>query len=78
MYRRKGTNTEKLDELVKNGRKKWVRYDEGAELYSMGIHSFMNLAKKAHATYHINRIVLVNTDKLDEYLELMHADYPEE
>ena len=43
MHKRK--EPEKLDELVKNGRKKWVRYDEGADLYSMGIHSFMNLAK---------------------------------
>ena len=73
MHKRK--EPEKLDELVKHGRKKWVRYDEGADLYSMGIHSFMNLAKNAHATYHVNRIVLVNTDKVDEYLELMHADY---
>lgn len=31
---------EKLDKLLPLGRKKWVRYDEGALLYSMGLHSF--------------------------------------
>ena len=38
---------ERLDNYkaqFKNGKKKWVRYDEGAILYSMGIHSFMDLA----------------------------------
>lgn len=58
--------------------KKWVRYKEGAVLYSMGIHSFMDLAKEAGATYHVKGIVLVNTEKLDEYLELMCADEPVE
>ena len=36
---------EKLDNMAKQfaagGKKKWVRYDEGALLYSMGIHSFV-------------------------------------
>ena len=47
-------------------------------LYSMGIHTFMDLAKEAKAVYHIKRIVLVNTEKLDEYIELMCADDPED
>ena len=72
---------EKLDHMVKQfaegGKKKWVRYDEGALLYSMGIHSFMELAKEAKAVYHIRRIVLVNTEKLDEYIEMMYSDDPE-
>lgn len=67
---------EKLDKLLPLGRKKWVRYDEGALLYSMGLHSFEELAKKAKAVYHYNRIVLVNTEKVDEYMELMCADDP--
>ena len=72
---------ERLDNYkaqFKNGKKKWVRYDEGAVLYSMGIHTFMDLAKEAKAVYHIKRIVLVNTEKLDEYIELMCADDPED
>ena len=53
-------------------------HKEGAVLYSMGIHTFMDLAKEAKAVYHIKRIVLVNTEKLDEYIELMCADDPED
>ena len=37
----------------------------------MGVHSFEDLAKKAKAVYHVNRIVLVNTEKVDEYMELI-------
>lgn len=68
---------EKLEKLVPKGKKKWVRYDEGALLYSMGLHSFQKLAKDAKAIYHVNRIVLINTEKIDEYIELMCADDPE-
>ena len=66
---------ENIEKIIPNGKKKWVRYDEGAALYSMGYHSFRKLAQDAKAVYRVNRIVLVNTDKVDEYLELMHADY---
>ena len=51
--------------------------DEGAVLYSMGIHAFTELAKEAKAIYRIRRIVLVNTEKLDEYIELMYGDDPD-
>ncbi len=84
MYKR-GTSKdpakqEKIDQVLKsvpNGKKKWVRYDEGAILYSMGIHAFTELAKEAKAIYRIRRIVLVNTEKLDEYIELMYGDDPD-
>ena len=75
MYKRKKANGD-VSELVKNGKKKFVRYDEGAELYSVGIKTFMKIAKEARATYHIHRTVLVNTEKVDAYLELM-SDYPD-
>ena len=58
-----------LEKLVKGGRKKFVRYEEGAMLYSMGIHTFQQLAKDARAVYHVKRIELVNLDLIDEYLE---------
>ena len=67
---------EQIEKLLPAGKKKWVRYDEGALLYSMGVHSFEQLAKDAKAVYHVNRIVLVNTEKVDEYMELMCADDP--
>lgn len=50
-------------------RKEFIRYDEGAERYSMCKHSFMKLAQEAHAVYKINRLTLVNTKIFEEYLE---------
>ena len=60
---------EKLKSLVGSGQKKFVRYDEGAELYSMCKHSFMKLAAEAGALYKVNRISLVNMEVFEEYLE---------
>ena len=48
-----------LEKLVQVGRKKFVRYEEGAQLYSMGLHTFQELAKDAKAVYHVKRVVLV-------------------
>lgn len=58
-----------LEKLVRDRRKKFVRYEEGAKLYSMGFNTFQQLAKDAGAIYHVKRIVLVNLDIIDEYLE---------
>jgi hypothetical protein len=49
--------------------KKFVRYKEGAELYSMCQSKFERLAKDAKAIYKVNKVVLVNLEILDEYLE---------
>lgn len=60
---------ENLEELVKDKKKKYVRYAEGAELYSMGLHSFQALAKDAGAIRRVKGIVLVNTEKIDAFIE---------
>ena len=49
--------------------KYFVRYDEGAQLYSMSVHTFMRLAADAKAVYKVNRVSLVNTKVFEEYLE---------
>lgn len=54
---------------AKVNKKEFIRYDEGAERYSMSKHSFMKLAQDAHAVYKINRITLVNTTIFEKYLE---------
>lgn len=54
-----------LDKLVQTGRKKFVRYAEGAALYSLGLHTFQEVAKEANAVYRVKRCVLVNTEKVD-------------
>ena len=53
--------------------KNFIRYDEGAERYSMSKYSFMKLAQEAHAVYKINRITLVNVKIFEEYLESFRA-----
>lgn len=58
-----------LEKMVQTGRKKFVRYEEGAKLYSMGLHTFQELAKDAKAIYHVKKVVLINTELIDEYLE---------
>ena len=60
---------EQLEEMVVSGRKKFVRYAEGASLFSLGLHTFQEIAKEANAGYKVKRCVLVNTEKVDEYLE---------
>ena len=50
-------------------RKRFVRYSEGAKIYSMGISKFQQLAKDAKACYKVNQMVLVNVDIIDKYLE---------
>lgn len=53
----------------KTNNKRFVRYNEGAEMYSMSLSKFQQLAKDAKACYKVNQLVLVNLDILDEYLE---------
>lgn len=52
--------------------KRFVRYTEGAEIYSMSLSKFQQLAKDAKACYKVNQLVLVNLNILDEYLETFH------
>ena len=58
--------------MGKNGsmKKRFVRYKEGAEMYSMCQTKFERMAKDAKAIYKIKRRVLVNMDRIYEYMEL--------
>ncbi len=53
----------------KINKKKFVRYKEGAEIYSMCQSKFERMAKDAGAIYKLNKLVLVNCEIFDEYLE---------
>ncbi len=55
--------------MNKDKAQKFVRYSEGAKMYSMGMTKFQELAKDAKACYKIGQLVLVNTEILDKYLE---------
>ena len=50
-------------------KKKFVRYKEGAEIYSIGLTRFQEIAKRSGAVYKVGNMCLVNTDILDKYLE---------
>lgn len=66
-YKRK--EVPNLDVILGGTKKKFVKYDEGAAMFSMGYHTFVEIAKEAKAVYRIKRMVLVNTELVEEYLE---------
>lgn len=49
--------------------KKFVRYKEGAQKYSIGLTKFQALAKEAKAVYKIDSLALVNCELFERYLE---------
>lgn len=49
--------------------KKFVRYKQGAEMYSMCQSKFERMAREAKATYKLDKLVLVNTGLFERYLE---------
>ena len=63
-------------EKVNGGRfhdmRKFVRYADGAKMYSMGKTKLQELEKEAQACYKIGQLVLVITEILDKYLEKYH------
>lgn len=50
-------------------KKRLVRYKEGAEMYSLGLNKFQAIAKDAGALIKIERVVLVDLDVLDQYID---------
>ena len=56
-------------EATKQFVKKFVRYKEGAEKYSLGMRKFQALAKEAKAVYKIDGVALVNCELFERYLE---------
>ena len=55
-------------ERTKQIAKKFVRYQEGAERYSLGLTKFQELAKDAKAVYKIDKVALVNCEIFEKYL----------
>lgn len=62
-----------MQQRKKVDRKRFVRYKEGAELYSMCQSKFEDMATDAGAIYKLNKLVLVNCDIFEEYLETFHV-----
>ena len=53
--------------------KKYVRYKEGAELYSMSERKFTELANSADAVIHVDKIALVELDKVEKYIRFNNS-----
>ena len=47
----------------------YVRYKEGAELYSIGLTKFQQLVKEAGAVIKVDKLVLVDCRRFEEFLE---------
>lgn len=61
-------HTKTYMDYKKKSNEKFVRYDEGAEMYHMSLSKFMQLAKDAKACYKLGQLVLVTILKeLFEY-----------
>lgn len=58
-----------LQKQKKVNSKRFVRYKEGAEMYSMCQSKFEDMAREAGAIYKLNKLVLVNCEIFEEYLE---------
>lgn len=58
-----------LEKILAGKKKKYIRYEEGMALYSMGKISFRKLAQEAHALLRIKKIAIIDLDILDDYLE---------
>ncbi len=64
---KKDSTDKRVKVTAKN--KRFVRYADGAEMYSMGLSKFQQIARDAGACYKVGQLVLVNLDILDSYLE---------
>ncbi len=54
-------------------RPKYVRYKEGAKMYSMCESEFNKLVHDADAVYKRNSMALINLDVLDNFMEFFHV-----
>ncbi len=64
-----GKSIENSEEVAEIIRRKYVRYDVGASLYGVCEKTFAKLAKDANATCKYGKVVFVNTEIVDRFLE---------
>lgn len=55
--------------IKKADKKKFIRVKDGVELYGMSRSKLMQVAKDADAIYKVNKVVLLNCEMLETYLE---------
>ena len=62
------------DTVIVKEWKKFRRYKDGAAYYGFSQSIFERLAKDAGAIYKVNKVVLVNCDLFEKYLEGFRLD----
>ena len=66
--KREQLTADDLIAVTKNNVKRFVRYDEGRILYSMGRNRFIELARDANARYMVRGVVLCDTKAIDDFI----------
>ncbi|MFR9009530.1 MAG: DUF6462 family protein [Clostridium sp.] len=51
-----------ITELLTKIAKKFIRYQEGTQLYGIGLTKFQKLAKEDKAVYKVDKVALVNCE----------------
>ena len=62
------------EKILAGKKKKYIRYEEGITLYSMGKIPLRELAQEAHALIYLKHAAVINTEILDEYIERYHKN----
>jgi len=55
--------------IVRENKAKFFRLCEGPSMYGMSENTFAKLVRDAGARYEVNKMVLINREILDQYLE---------
>lgn len=63
-----------LRQCMNPGRSKYIRQVDGPKVYPMGRHSFDKLARDAGAILKVQGMVLIDTQKLDKFLDENFAE----
>ena len=71
---RKETGKEAVRETLAARKKIYVRYKEGAALYSMGLSKFQQMAHAAGAVYKAGKACFVNLEIFDAYFQTFRLD----
>ena len=72
--RKNALTPEQMEDMILTKNKKYVRYEEGESLYSVGKATFRKWAREAHAIRKINGVVLVNTEMVDRFIEAFEVE----
>ena len=55
-------------------KKRFCRWKDGKEIYSMSLRQFQKMAYEANAVLKVNKMVLIDMDTFEQYLELFRLE----